>query len=241
MVAGEFIPQPGPALGDLAGGAFLAGAIAAALYRRTTTGRGSLVDVSLLSSGMWVGAPAVIASQLYGVDTIPRMSHLKLPNPLVAAYTTRDGRQLYLAGIVTEGHFENFCETIDRKDLLEDARFATGTERLAHSRECIEVLDEIFASRDLADWVVVLQGLTTPWTVVQTAAEAAVDPQVVANGFVTTVDGRYPQVRSPAQFDELRPELQRAPQHGEHTEEVLLELGRSWDDIAALKAADAIS
>jgi crotonobetainyl-CoA:carnitine CoA-transferase CaiB-like acyl-CoA transferase len=241
MVAGEFIPQPGPALGDLAGGAFLAGAIAAALYRRAATGRGSLVDVSLLSCGMWVGAPAVIASQLYDVDTIPRMSHLNLPNPLVAAYTTRDGRQIYLAGIVTEGHFENFCETIDRKDLLEDARFATGTERLAHAREFIELLDEIFASRDLADWVVMLQGLTTPWTVVQTAAEAAVDPQVVANGFVTTVDGRYPSVRSPAQFDELRPELQRAPQHGEHTEEVLLELGRSWDDIAALKAAAAIS
>jgi crotonobetainyl-CoA:carnitine CoA-transferase CaiB-like acyl-CoA transferase len=241
MVAGEFIPQPGPALGDLAGGGFLAGAIAAALYRRTRTGQGSLVDVSLLSSGMWVGAPAVIASQLYDVDTIPRMSHLNLPNPLVAAYATRDGRQLYLAGIVTEGHFENFCETIDRKDLLQDPRFATGTERLAHARECIELLDEIFASRDLAEWVVMLQGLTTPWTVVQTAAEAAQDPQVVANGLVTKVDGRYPLVRSPAQFDELRPELERAPQHGEHTEEVLLELGRSWDDIAALKASEAIS
>ena len=241
MVAGEFIPQPGPALGDLAGGGFLAGAIAAALYRRTRTGQGSLVDVSLLSSGMWVGAPAVIASQLYDVDTIPRMSHLNLPNPLVAAYTTRDGRQLYLAGIVTEGHFENFCETIDRKDLLEDPRFATGTERLAHARECIELLDQIFASRDLAEWVVMLAGLTTPWTVVQTAAEAANDPQVVANGFVASVEGRYPLVRSPAQFDELRPDLDRAPQHGEHTEEVLLELGRSWDDIAALKASEAIS
>jgi crotonobetainyl-CoA:carnitine CoA-transferase CaiB-like acyl-CoA transferase len=241
MVAGEFIPQPGPALGDLAGGGFLAGAIAAALYRRTRTGQGSIVDVSLLSSGMWVGAPAVIASQLYGVDTIPRMSHLNLPNPLVAAYTTRDGRQIYLAGIMTEGHYENFCETIERKDLLEDPRFATGAERLAHARECIDLLDELFASRDLAEWVVLLAGLTTPWTVVQTAAEAANDPQVVANGFVASVEGRYPLVRSPAQFDGLRPDLERAPQHGEHTEEVLLELGRSWDDIAALKAAEAIS
>jgi crotonobetainyl-CoA:carnitine CoA-transferase CaiB-like acyl-CoA transferase len=241
MVAEEFIPQPGPALGDLAGGGFLAGAIAAALYRRARTGQGSIVDVSLLSSGMWVGAPAVIASQLYGVDTIPRMSHLNLPNPLVAAYTTRDGRQIYLAGIMTEGHYENFCETIERKDLLEDPRFATGAERLAHARECIDLLDEIFASRDLAEWVVMLAGLTTPWTVVQTAAEAAVDPQVVANGLIASVDGRCPLVRSPAQFDELRPDLERAPQHGEHTEELLLELGRSWDDIAALKAGDAIS
>jgi crotonobetainyl-CoA:carnitine CoA-transferase CaiB-like acyl-CoA transferase len=241
MVAGEFIPQPGPALGDLSGGGFLAGAISAALYRRSVTGRGALVDVSLLSSGVWVGAPAVMASRLYDVDTIPRMSHANLPNPLVAAYSTRDGRQIYLAGIVTEGHFENFCETIDRKDLLDDVRFATGTERLAHSRECIEILDEIFASRDLADWVNLLQGLTTPWTVVQTAAEAAADPQVEANGLIASVERRYPVVRSPAQFDELRPDLRRAPQHGEHTEEVLLELGRSWDDIVALKDAGAVS
>jgi crotonobetainyl-CoA:carnitine CoA-transferase CaiB-like acyl-CoA transferase len=102
------------------------------------------------------------------------------------------------------------------------------------------VLDELFATRDLADWVKTLQGLTTPWTVVQTAAEAAVDPQVVANGYVTQVDGQFPLVRSPAQFDERRPDLRRAPGHGEHTEEVLLELGRSWDDIAELKASEAI-
>jgi crotonobetainyl-CoA:carnitine CoA-transferase CaiB-like acyl-CoA transferase len=243
MVADEFVPQPGPALGDLSAGAFLAGGLAAALYRRATTGRGALVDVSLLSSGVWVGAPAVVASQLYGVDTIPRMRHGDLPNPLVAAYTTRDGRQIYLAGIVTEGHFENFCETIGRKDLLDDPRFATGQARSANARRCIAVLDEIFATRDLADWIEALRGLTTPWTVVQTAAEAAVDPQVAANGLVAPVEGpvgRFSLVRSPAQFDGARPELRCAPDHGEHTEEILLELGRTWDDVAQLKARDAI-
>jgi crotonobetainyl-CoA:carnitine CoA-transferase CaiB-like acyl-CoA transferase len=240
MVADEFVPQPGPAMGDLSAGAFLAGSIAAALYRREKTGRGALVDVSLLSSGMWVAAPAAVASQLYGVDTIPRVRHVQLPNPLVAAYGTKDGRQIYLAGVLTDSHFENFCETIGHKELLTDPRFATGPDRLANARQCISVLDGIFATRELADWVEALQGLITPWAVVQTAAEAANDVQVVANDFVTTVDGRYPLVRSPAQFDGQRPELRRAPGHGEHTEEVLLELGRSWEDIAELKASDAI-
>jgi crotonobetainyl-CoA:carnitine CoA-transferase CaiB-like acyl-CoA transferase len=243
MVAGEFVPQPGPAMGDLSAGAFLAGGIAAALYRRATSGGGAVVDVSLLSSGVWVCSPAIVASRLYGVETIPRMRHADLPNPLVAAYATRDDRLIYFSGIQTEGHFENFCEAIGRTELLDDPRFATAKARLANARDCIRVLDDVFAARDLAEWVEALEGMSTPWTVVRSAADAAVDPQVVGNHFVTAVDGpagAYPLVASPAQFDEARPSLARAPEHGEHTEEILLELGRSWEDIAALKARDAV-
>ncbi len=242
QVAHEFVPQPVPAMGDLAAGAALAGAIAAALLRRERTGKGAVVDVSLLSTAMWVGAPAAMASLLYGVDTIPRMRHADLPNPLVAAYATRDGRLLYLAGIQTENHFENFCACVDRKDLLTDPRFVTSAERYAHRAELIAVLDELFASRDLADWVTRLQGLTTPWTVIQTAQEAATDPQVTANHLIPTVQGAvdHPVVASPAQFDGIPPRLTPAPDHGEHTDEVLLELGRSWEEILELKESNAV-
>ncbi len=149
---------------------------------------------------------------------------------------------MYLAGIQTEHHFENFCEVVDRPDLLTDERFVTGAERLRHRAELIALLDELFASRDLADWLPVLRGLSTPWTVVQTAAEAAVDPQVVANHFVPTVEGaiEYPLVASPAQFDDALPTLTPAPDHGQHTEEVLLELGCSWDRIVELKESGAV-
>jgi crotonobetainyl-CoA:carnitine CoA-transferase CaiB-like acyl-CoA transferase len=243
MVAGEFAPQAGPALGDLASGAFLAGAIAAALFRKERTGRGAIVDVSLLAAGMWVAAPGVVASQLYGVDNIPRYRHADLPNPLVAGYATRDGRMIYLAGIQTEGHFENFCRLIGRDELLTDPRFANGVARQAHTRECIAVLDEVFAERDLVDWVKILEGLSTPWSIVQSAAEAAVDPQVVANEYVTQVEGArgpFPLVASPAQFDGEPTTLRRAPDHGEQTEEILLELGRDWDEIARLKEKGAV-
>jgi crotonobetainyl-CoA:carnitine CoA-transferase CaiB-like acyl-CoA transferase len=94
QVADEFVPQPGPAMGDLAAGMSLAGAVAAALFRKERTGRGGIVDVSLLSTAVWLGAPAIMAAGIYGVDTIPRMRHSDLPNPLVAAYATRDNRAL---------------------------------------------------------------------------------------------------------------------------------------------------
>jgi crotonobetainyl-CoA:carnitine CoA-transferase CaiB-like acyl-CoA transferase len=243
QVSDEFMPQPGPALGDLSAGAFLAGAIAAALYRRTRSGQGAVVDVSLLSSGMWVAQPAVVASQLYDVPTIPRARHADLPNPLVAAYTTRDHRQIYVAGIRTEGHFENFCEVINRQDLLDDPRFATGIDRYKNRRQLIGMLDETFAERDLVGWVKAFEGLDTPWVVVNTAGEAAVDRQVIANNYLTAVDGpgtAFSLVPNPAQFDDAPPAISAAPEHGQHTEEVLLQLGRSWSDIAALQASETI-
>ena len=243
MVSDEFVPQAGPALGDLTSGGFLAGGIAAALVRRGRTGEGAVVDVSLLSSGIWAFAPGVVASTLYDIDGIPRKRHKDQPNPLVGAYRTADGREVYLAGVQTDGRFENFCTVIGRRDLLDDPRFATGADRLAHAAVLIGIFDETFAQHDLEHWRALLPDLQTPWTIVQTAHEAALDTQVVANGYLTPVDGgpvAYALAASPAQFDERAPTLTPAPGHGEHTEEVLLALGKTWDEILELKVSGAI-
>jgi len=244
MASGEFVPQPGPAMGDASSGAFLAGGIAAALYRRERTGKGAVIDVSLVSAGVWAFAPAIIASQLYDIDTIPRFGHLEQRNALVTAYTTRDKRQIYFAGIRTDKGFEEFAEMVDRPLMAKDPRFADGTARSANVRALIEELDAAFAEHDLAEWQQRLVTCQTPWSLIQTAAEAATDPQVVANHYLVEVQGEavtYPLAASPAQFDGLAPTLTRAPDHGEHTEMVLMDLGVSWERLEALKSAGVIN
>jgi crotonobetainyl-CoA:carnitine CoA-transferase CaiB-like acyl-CoA transferase len=243
QVSDEFVPQPVPAMGDLSSGAFLAGSVAAALFRRERTGRGALVDVSLLSSGMWVAQPSVVAAHLFRVPTIPRMRHADSMNAFVGAYRTSDDRLINLAGIRTDKGFVEFCALVGRSELVDDPRFATAEDRYEHRRALIGIMDEVFGAKDLATWTAILAEFDTPWSVVQTAAEAAVDPQVTANHYLVPVTDMPPEfglVPSPAQFDGQSPSIAPAPEHGQHTEEVLLDLGRTWDDIAQLQSDAAI-
>src|SRR5690606_10957803 len=105
-------------------------------------------------------------------------------------------------------------------------------------------LDRVFASRPLAAWRDRFATLAGPWAAMQSAAELHDDPQALANGYLRPVEGgdkgRFALVASPVQFDETQPELAPAPELGQHTEEVLLELGLDWDELAAHKRSGAI-
>jgi crotonobetainyl-CoA:carnitine CoA-transferase CaiB-like acyl-CoA transferase len=245
MVTGEFIPQPGPAMGDLLSGFSLAAGITGALLRRERTGKPSVVDVSLLGTAAFAFSPSVVASELYDVPTIPRSSHAKQPNPLVTCYTTQDGRQIYLAGLRTDQHWKEFCELVGHPKLGVDERFSEGPERLKNAHACIEVLDQVFGEKSLEEWKEVLVGMTTPWAIIQSAQELHDDQQVKANGYLVPVvaasGSTFHLVANPVQFDEVSPSLTRAPDHAEHTDEVLLETGRDWDEIMALKIKGAVS
>jgi crotonobetainyl-CoA:carnitine CoA-transferase CaiB-like acyl-CoA transferase len=230
------------AFGDRNGGMALAFGIAAALLRRAQSGEGSVVDVSLLATAMWTLSSDVL-SALQGAS--PRAPEGRaMVNPLVATYRTADSRHISLVFLESDRYWQPFCEVAGRPDLATDERFVDHPARGRHAAELATVLDEVFATKTFEQWKAALGRIDAPWAPVQAVEELLEDPQVLANGYLGEValeDGTsYRLPRVPVQFDEQPPELRRAPEHGEHTEQVLLELGYSWDDIGAMGAAGVL-
>lgn len=231
------------AMGDRNGAMALAFGIAAALLKRSRTGVGSVVDVSLLATAMWTLSSDVLAV-LNGGDAKPVTGRGALVNPLVGTYRTKDGRHVQLMFLQGDRYWPDFCRAVGRDELIEDVRFVDIDARRANADSCIAELDRLFAERTLAEWKEVLGILDAPWAPIQSIAEVIDDPQVRANSYVGTVqtdtgdEYRLPSV--PVQFDGQPPPLRRAPEHGEHTETVLAELGYDWDRIGELGAAGVI-
>jgi crotonobetainyl-CoA:carnitine CoA-transferase CaiB-like acyl-CoA transferase len=238
---------PGPimqraAFGDSTGGALLAGGIAAALFKRERTGEAPLVDLSLLGSAMWLMAPDIIATKLLGVD-LPAGDRTAPPNPIVNSYRTQDGRWLFLNMLQSDRNWPELVDHLGHPELRTDARFTDARARFEHRRECVETLEAIFATRPLAEWRARLGEIEGVWQPMQTPRELNDDVQAHANGYLPEVDRdgtRFTLVASPVQFDEASVPLTPAPDLGQHTEEVLLELGLSWDEIGACREAGAI-
>jgi crotonobetainyl-CoA:carnitine CoA-transferase CaiB-like acyl-CoA transferase len=162
----------------------------------------------------------------------------------VSTYRTKDDRFIALILLQSDKHWEQLVTRLGLPDMATDERFVDSTARAQNAEECVARLDEGFGRMTLAEVTAAFEGFDGVWAPYQTLDELYEDEAVVANGYLpamTAGNGQEVQlVASPAQFDEQPFPADRAPEHGEHTEMILMDLGYDWDRITALKEAGSV-
>jgi crotonobetainyl-CoA:carnitine CoA-transferase CaiB-like acyl-CoA transferase len=227
--------------GDYTTATAIYAAITTALYHRERTGRGANVGTSLLATGVWATGTLVSAA-LAGGKPYELNDRTAPVNAMTNPYQSGDGRWFMLAS--KQSAWPALANAMGRSDLLSDPRFADLKAISQHGAELAGELEAEFRTQPLAHWAEVLDGARIPYGVIQSAAEAAKDPQLRAAGIVVPIEGARDleyTVNNPITLRGLaRVPSRRAPEHGEHNDEVLVQLGFSADDIAQLREQKVI-
>jgi crotonobetainyl-CoA:carnitine CoA-transferase CaiB-like acyl-CoA transferase len=177
--------------------------------------------------------------------TPQKVGHSKANNPLWNNYRTRDNRWFWMAMLQPDPCWPGFCLALERPEWSTDPRFNSMEARNKNSQELIRMIDEIMATRDMADWEVRFRAHKVIYGRVQSPTEVVTDPQAIANHFFAEVEipgaGLRKMVTTPVDFHDNPATIRTsAPEVGQHNEEILLELGYNWEDIAHLKERKVI-
>jgi len=226
--------------GDHPSGMSLFGAIMLGLYQRGKTGHGCKVSTSLLANGAWANA-TMLQAQLAGATMAEKRQRSRSYNFTYLHYKTSDGRMLKLCILNVERDWPPFCRAIGRAELIEDARFASLTDRVENMEALIGAIDAAFLEHDVEYWRERLGQFDIPFAVLPTYAEAASDPQMVANQIVVPLAhprlGEMATIDSPIQVEGCpKQRASAAPELGQHTCDVLGELGYSQAEVERLIA-----
>ena len=230
-----------PGMGDHPTSMALYGAIVTALYRRQATARGGEVSASLLAGGLWANS-YLLQAELAGAPHPPRPPRSESITALGNTYRTADGRWLMLA-IANDRQWPALAAAVGRPELVQDPRFAGPEAMRQNAVALMQILDEAFVRRSLADWRPVLDAAGLTYGVVASVAEAARDPQALAAGFLRPLaDTGMMTVDSPFSLGGVgKAPVARAPEHGEHSRRILREAGYSEAEIDALRVAGTIA
>jgi crotonobetainyl-CoA:carnitine CoA-transferase CaiB-like acyl-CoA transferase len=236
--AGDGSPRYVPlTIADRIVGLFAVNAILAALRHRDVTGRGQRIDVPMFETM----ANFVLIDHLGGLTFDPPLDHggyARLLAPERRPYRTKDG---YLCALIyNDKQWRSFFAAIGRPG-MQDERFRDHASRIRHIREIYAEVAEIFATRTTAEWMALLDDADIPYTPLRTVEGLLDDPHLAATGFITHVEhpseGTIKSMRTPTTWSDSKADSPRpAPVLGEHSLEILRELGLAEKSIDALFA-----
>jgi crotonobetainyl-CoA:carnitine CoA-transferase CaiB-like acyl-CoA transferase len=227
--------------GDNATAVGLYGAIVTALYRRERTGKGSYVTTSLLASGVW-SAGVMVSGALAGA-MLPAMHDRTNPaNAAMNVYRSADG--VWFVLVVTPDKVAAVAKAIGRPDLLTDPRFSDSARLMTNMPVLTGILDDVFATEPMAHWYEVFNSVRVTFGAVQGPEDVINDPQLEVNDIVVPLEGAgklSSTVSSPIQVHGVaKVPARRGPKLGEHSKEILAELGFDASSVEALRESGAL-
>ncbi|MBN2437768.1 MAG: CoA transferase [Deltaproteobacteria bacterium] len=233
-----------PGYGDSITAMSLLAGIMTALYVREKTGLAQELEISLYNSAVWTLGFDVAGCLISGEDAL-RPQRKSMGNPVRNVYETKDHRWIMLGMTNAQHYWPGFCAAIAHPELENDPRFATYDARFRNAAELVSMIDGVFRSRTYDEWIEVLGRTRIVWSPVTSPLEVTRDQQAVANEFFVDWDhpdyGPIKVLNNPIKLSKTRAEITMpAPRLGEHTEEILKDLGYAGDQIQAMKTSGTV-